>query len=202
MTSVAGEEKGKDGPQGPELEGAHEDGTRYSRSEWRGAVAPALVFVTLLILVLVAHYLLRDTGSEWHPLDDVDDSGSFDLPGRYEEELTAYGAYAYSINVTLDRSDRLTLSYRSNGPPDGIQVRLQHPLHPTDGIDGTGGAEVFSSSAGGNGSIDFFTREGGAYQVYFWHPGSAREPGPGDDPDIHVTATVTYDLQVIRGHRP
>jgi hypothetical protein len=108
----------------------------------------------------------------------------------------------YAINITLEKGDSVTLTYSSNGPPGGIQVRLQHPLHPTDGAAGAGGTEVYSSSSGGNGTVGLLVEESGAYQVYFWHPGSVEVPGPGDDPDAHITATVGFRLEIERGLRP
>ncbi|NIT79431.1 MAG: hypothetical protein GWO44_21705 [Thermoplasmata archaeon] len=81
-------------------------------------------------------------------------------------------------------------------------MRVQHPLHTSDGMGGAGGTPVYASSVGGNGSIDLFVLEPGAYQVYFWHPGAVQGPGPSDDPDDHTTAAVGYRLIVERGHRP
>ena len=175
---------------------------RYTREEWRAALAPAIVLVSVLVVVVVAWYLVRDTGPEDHLLEDVDDQGSFKLLGAWRENLTAYGPHVRAINLTLEEGDVLALTYSSHGPPDGIQVRLQHPLHPTDGAGGTGGTRVYGSSSGGNGTIDLFVSEPGAYQLYFWHPGSIQAPGEGDDPDDHTTASVGYTLSVIRAHRP
>jgi hypothetical protein len=176
--------------------------TPYTRGEWMDALVPAILVVAVLVLVLVVWYLAGDEGPIEQGLDDVDENGSFNLQGQWVEDLTAYGTQAASINLTLDEGDRLSLSYSAHGPPDGIQVRLQHPLHPSDGANGTGGTRVFASSVGGNGTIELFVQEGGAYQLYFWHPGSTKMPGPDDDPDDHTLAAVSYHLVVIRAHRP
>lgn len=175
---------------------------RYTKGEWRSALKPALVLLAVVVILVVAWYLVSDTIPEDQRLDDVDRDGSVNLLGHKRDNLTAYGSHVHAINLTLESGDDLQLSFTSNGPPEGIQVRLQHPLHPSDGSGGAGGTQVFAMSSGGNGTIGFFVEEGGAYQVYFWHPGSARGPGPDDDPDDHITAAVSYHLVVIRAHRP
>ena len=177
-------------------------GPAYTRSEWRGVLTPAIVLLVVVALVVIAWYLVRDTGPDEQRMDDVDVNGSFNLIGYWMQNLTAYGSHVHAINLTFEEGDILALTYSSHGPPGGIQVRLQHPLHPTDGSDGTGGTKVYASSIGGNGTIDLIIDEGGAYQLYFWHPGSNRSPGEGDDPDDHTTAAVGYHLVVTRAHRP
>lgn len=205
MTGQAPVEEGAPGSSGDDDVDAffRPDGDeRYRRREWRAALTPALVVLAVVALLVVAWYLVADTGPEAQLLDDVDAEGSFNLLGHWRDGLTAYGSHVHAINLTLESGDELVLSFSSNGPPEGIQVRLQHPLHPTDGTGGAGGTQVFASSTGGNGTIRFFVQEGGAYQVYFWHPGSARPPGAGDDPDDHTTAAVAHHLVVTRAHRP
>jgi hypothetical protein len=178
------------------------EGGGYSRGEWRGVLVPTAAVVAVLIISVVAWYLVTDPGPDVQRLEDIDEEGSFKLLGHCWGNSTAYGSHVHAINLTLEEGDTVTLSYTSNGPPDGIQVRLQHPLHPTDGQGGTGGSRVYSSSSGGNGTVGLFVEESGAYQLYFWHPGSILAPGPGDDPDAHITATVGYILEVTRGSRP
>jgi hypothetical protein len=160
------------------------------------------VLIVMVVIAIIAWYLVVGTGPDDHRLEDVDEEGSFKLLGRWRQNLTAYGTHSYAVNLTLEEGDVFTLSYSSHGPPEGIQVRLQHPLHPTDGVDGTGGTRVYASSVGGNGTVDLFVEEGGAYQVYFWHPGANRPPGQDDEPDDHITAAVFYHLIVTRAHRP
>jgi hypothetical protein len=179
-----------------------EEATSYPVPEVRGVLLPALVLLSIVILLLVADHLTDDGGSRLYPLEDVDTSGSFHLAGDYSTEPVAYGPSTHAINLTLNVGDRLVLTYSSFGPSGGIQVRLQHPLSSRDGVNGTGGTEVHSMAAGGNGTMDFLVREGGAYQVYFWHPGSARPPHPGEGADAHSVASVTYTLRVTRGNRP
>ena len=183
-------------------DGGSPDEVPYTRRESRGVLAPTLALVAVLALLVIAWHLVRDTGPEDALLGDVDESGSFKLRGHWRENLTAYGPHAHAINLTLEEGDLFILNYGSHGPPDGIQVRLQHPLHPSDGANGSGGTRVFASSAGGNGTLQLSVREAGAFQVYFWHPGSIRAPGEGDDADAHITASVSYDLSVRRAHRP
>jgi hypothetical protein len=199
---VAGDEETYEDPPGPDDVEKDGKGTRYSRSEWRSVVVPSAVFIALVILVLLVIYLTQDTGDDHQRLDDLDESDNFNLLGHWVPELHAYGPYSHPVNLTLEVGDQLVLTYTTFGPPGGIQVRLQHPLHPTDGVNGTGGTEVYSSAVGENGSIRFTAREGGAYQVYFWHPGSVVPPGPSDDPNAHITAAVSYHLQVTRALRP
>jgi hypothetical protein len=175
---------------------------RYTRDEWRGLLVPAAGVVAVLVISVVAWVLLSDPGPDVVRLDDVDERGSINLLGHWRENLTAYGPHAFAINLTLEEGDAVTLTYSSNGPPGGIQVRLQRPLHPSDGEGGTGGTTVHSSSSGVNGTVRLDVEEPGAYQVYIWHPGSARGPGPDDDPDDHTTAAVGYHLVVERGSRP
>jgi len=194
-------EAGNGTPDVDEVDWEEETTAPYTWGEWRGVIVPALVAVAVMVFAVSAWYVLRDTEGAQR-LDDLETSGSFNLEGYYRDPLTAYGPHARSINLTLEEGDVLELSYLVNGPPDGIQVRLQHPLHPDDGAGGTGGATVLASTVGRNGTLTFSTTEAGAYQVYFWHPGSARPPGAGDDPEIHMTAAVAYDLSVVRAHRP
>ncbi len=177
-------------------------GPAYTRSEWRAVLTPAIVLLGVVALVVIAWYLVRDTGPDEHRMDDVDVNGSFNLMGYWMQNLTAYGSHVHAINLTLEEGDLLAITYSSNGPPGGIQVRLQHPLHPKDGSGGIGGTRVYASSIGGNGTIDLIVDEDGAYQIYFWHPGSNRSPGEGDDPDDHTTAAIGYHLVVTRAHRP
>jgi hypothetical protein len=188
----------------PRPDDVEEDGkgTGYSRSEWRSVVIPSAVFIALVVLILLVIYLTQDTGDDHQRLDDVDVNENFNLLGHWVPELHAYGSHSHPINLTLEVGDQLILTYSTFGPPGGIQVRLQHPLHPTDGVNGTGGTEVYSSTVGENGSIRFTATEGGAYQVYFWHPGSVVPPGPDDDPNKHITAAVSYHLLVTRALRP
>jgi len=186
-----------DRPQVPD-----QDVSSYTRKEWKVVVTPALLLVVVIALIFGAWYMLRDTGPDQPLLKDIDEDGTFNLQGHWREDLTVYGTHARGINITLDKGDTLTLAYSSNGPPDGIHVRLQHPLNPTDGANATGGTMVYASSVGGNGTVDLFIDEPGAYQVYFLHPGSTRAPGPGDDPDDHTLAAVAYHLVVVRAHRP
>ena len=197
-----GTEEVTETPDADEVDWEDETTAPYTWGEWRGVIVPALVAVAVMVIAVSAWYVLRDTEPEAQRLNDLETSGSFNLLGYYREPLTAYGPHARSINLTLEEGDVLELSYLVNGPPDGIQVRLQHPLHPDDGADGTGGATVHASAVGRNGTLRFSTTEAGAYQVYFWHPGSARPPGAGDDPEVHMTAAVAYDLSVVRAHRP
>lgn len=176
--------------------------TPYTRSEWLDVTYPALVLLALVALAVLAWYMLHDTAPDGSGLEDLDETGSFNLLGHWRGEGAPYGTHSWALNLTLDEGDRLTLTYSSNGPPDGIQVRLQHPLHPTDGSNGTGGTMVHASSVGGNGTVELFVSEPGAYQVYFLHPGATKAPGAGDDPDDHTTAAVSYHLAVHRGRRP
>jgi hypothetical protein len=179
------------------------DGTEpYTRREWWTALAPAIVLLAFIVLLIFAWFMAWDTEPDEHLLGDMDDSGSFNLQGHWVEDPTPYGTHAFAINLTLEEGDALTLDYSAHGPPDGIQVRLQHPLHPKAGVEGTGGSLVYASSVGGNGTIEFFVQDAGAYQVYFWHPGSTKAAGQGDDPDDHTLAAVSYHLVVIRAHRP
>ncbi len=178
------------------------EGSAYSREEMTRVVVPSVLSLAMVLMVVTVWYLLMDQGPEEHLLPEVEEEGSFNLVGHWAEGVTAYGPHARSINLTLEEGDVLSLIYTVSGPPGGIHVRLQHPLHPSDGINGTGGTAVHASSVGGNGSIHFLVEQGGAYQVYFWHPGSAQEPGEGDAPDDHVTAAVSYRLTVNRAHRP
>jgi len=178
------------------------DQTPYSGTEWRAVATPALVLLVVVALAVVCWYMLRDTGPDTQPLEDMDVEGTFDLLGHWRKDLTVYGTHAGAINLTLAQGDTISLTYTSHGPPDGVKVRLQHPFHPTDGANGTGGTMVYASSVGGNGTIDLFVKEPGAYQVYFWHPGSTRALGEGDDPADHTTAAVSYHLVVVRAHRP
>ncbi len=177
-------------------------GTRYLRSEWRSVVVPSVVFIALVVLVLLVIYLTRDTGDHHQRLEDVNEDENFNLRGHWVPVLRAYGPHSHPINLTLDVGDQLVLTYTTFGPSGGIQVRLQHPLHPTDGVNGTGGTVVYASTVGETGSIRFTATEGGAYQVYFWHPGSVVPPGPDDDPDAHITAAVSSHLKVTRAMRP
>ena len=199
---MAGDEKTPEDPTRPDDTEEGGKGTRYSRSEWRSVVVPSVVFIALVVLVLLAIYLTRDTGDHHQRLGDVDESDNFNLLGHWVPELHAYGSHSHPINLSLEVGDQLVLTYTTFGPPGGIQVRLQHPLHPTDGVNGTGGTEVYSSAVGENGSIRFTATEGGAYQVYFWHPGSVVPPGPDDDPDAHIRAAVSSHLKVTRAMRP
>jgi hypothetical protein len=204
--SVEGPKVGNGAKGGPDESedgsGETHDGSIYTRWEWRGAVMPAVFLLVVVVVVVTGWYLLRDTGPDPNRLEDVDESGSFNLQGNWLEEPIAYGSHVHAINLTLERGDILDLSYSSNGPPGGIQVRLQHPLNPDDGTGGIGGTTVFSSTSGGNGTVHLFVELEGAYQLYFWHPGTARPPGDGDDPDDHLTAAVSYHLLVARANRP
>lgn len=163
---------------------------------------PSLALLAVLALFVSAHLLTLDDGEVHHPLRDVDETGTFNLAGNWVENLTAYGSHSHSINLTMDEGDHLILEFTSFGPAGGIQVRLQHPLHPTDGADGTGGTQVVASTVGENGTLEMTVREPGAYQVYFWNPGAARPPGPGGDPDAHSSAGGSYHLRVERSGRP
>lgn len=199
------EDLGEDGveasvPEGVEWE--DETAVPYTWEEWRAVVVPAILVLVLVAVVVLAWSMLRDTGPDVQRLDDIDDSGSFNLLGYYREPLTAYGPHARPVNLTLETGDELVLTFLVNGPPEGIQVRLQDPLHPSDGANSTGGARVHASVVGRDGTLRFTSTDGGAYQVYFWHPGAARPPGTGDDPEAHITAAVAYDLVVVRAHRP
>ncbi|UCC93013.1 MAG: hypothetical protein JSW25_10210 [Thermoplasmata archaeon] len=178
------------------------DDAPFTRTEWRNALVPAILLFVVMTVVALAWYLAWDTSPEEHRLSDIDETGTLNLLGQWMEDPTAYGYHAAAINLTLEKGDTITLDYSAHGPPDGIQVRLQHPLHPSDGINGTGGAMVYASSVGGNGTVQLFVTEAGAYQLYFWHPGTTRAPGPGDDPDDHTLAVVGYHLVVVRAHRP
>lgn len=184
---------------GPSVDPATDE--PYRIQEIRRTFIPGVVLVVLVIVVIVAWWSLRDTGEDLQPLDDIDASDNFNLLGYYVEDLVAYGPYAHAVNLTLARGDRLVLEYTSSGPPGGVQVRLQARQDPSDGVDGAGGAQVVASSVGERGKIELRVEEGGAFQLYFWHPGSARPPGPDDDPDGHVTAAVSYDLRVERAIR-
>ncbi len=195
------EESGAGTAPAVELEEEGPERAPYSRTEWRGAIVPAVVFIALVIALVVAWYLVRDTGPEDLLMEDLDEEGSFTLLGHWRENLTAYGSHVHAINLTLEEGDTLNLTYTSHGPPGGVQVRVQHPLNPADGTGGAGGTRVYASSVGGNGSIDLFVLEPGAYQVYFWHPGAVQEPGPSDDADDHTTAVIGYRLVVDRGRR-
>jgi hypothetical protein len=177
-------------------------GMAYSRDEWMRVVLPAVLLLAMLLMAATVWSLMKVPGPDEDLLADVDEAGSFNLVGHWTDGVTAYGPHARSVNLTLERGDDLSLVFSSNGPPDGIQVRLQHPLFPTDGANGTGGTRVYASAVGGNGSIHLLVEEEGAYQVYFWHPGSVRGPGEGDDPADHTTAAVSYHLVVARAHRP
>lgn len=199
---MAGDEETSEHPPRPDDLEEDEKETRYARHEWRSVVVPSVVFIALVVLVLLAIYLTRDTGDHHQRLGDVDESDNFNLLGHWVPELHAYGSHSHPINLSLEVGDQLVLTYTTFGPPGGIQVRLQHPLHPTDGVNGTGGTEVYSSAVGENGSIRFTATEGGAYQVYFWHPGSVVPPGPDDDPDAHIMVAVSYHLEVTRALRP
>jgi len=199
---VAGDEEVAEEPSRPDVMEDDAKGTRYLRSEWRSVIVPSVVFIALVVLVLFAIYLTRDTGDDHQRLEDVNENANFNLLGHWVPELHAYGSHSHPFNLTLDVGDVLVLTYTTFGPPSGIQVRLQHPLHPTDGINGTGGTEVYASTVGENGSIRFTATEGGAYQVYFWHPGSVVPPGPDDDPDVHITAAISSHLKVTRALRP
>jgi hypothetical protein len=174
----------------------------YTKGEWSSALIPVITFLTAVVLVVVSWYLVTDTGTEDPLLDDMDESGSFNLQGQWVEQPKAYGPHTKALNLTLEHGDTLTLTYSAHGPPGGIQVRVQHPLDPSDGVNGTGGARVFASSVGGNGTVDLFVENEGAYQVYFWHPGVTKAPGPDDDPDDHTLAAVGYRLVVNRANRP
>jgi hypothetical protein len=174
----------------------------YTRSEWLGVTYPALLLLGLVALAALGWYMLHDTAPDGSGLEDLEETGTFNLLGHWREDGTPYGTHTWALNLTLDEGDRLTLTYSSHGPPEGIQVRLQHPLHPTDGSNGTGGTKVHASSVGGNATIHLFVSEPGAYQVYFLHPGAYRAPGAGDDPDDHTTAAVSYHLTVHRGRMP
>ena len=178
------------------------DDSPYSRSEWWAVLIPALMLLAIVSLIVFTWYMLLDTGPDHQPLQDVDEEDTFNLLGHWRRDLTVYGTHVASVNLTLDKGDSLTMTFASHGPPEGIQVRLQHPLHPTDGMNGTGGTMVYATSVGGNGTIVLSIEEPGAYQLYFWHPGATKAPGPGDDPDDHTMAAVTYRLVVIRAHRP
>lgn len=178
------------------------DDNPYTGTEWRAVVTPALVVLVVIALAVFSWYALTDSGPDHRPSKDIDDEGTFNLLGHWREDLTVYGTHVGAINLSLDKGDTVTMTYSSHGPPKGIQVRLQHPLHPTDGTDGTGGTIVYASSVGGNGTVNLFIEEPGAYQVYFWHPGSTSAPGVDDDPNDHTTAAVAYHLVVVRAHRP
>lgn len=174
----------------------------YTRVEWTEVLFPAIIVLVLVIMFATAWYLLGDAEQEEHILEDVNEEGSFNLVGYWSDDPVPYGSQARAINLTLEVGDIVSLDYSAIGPPGGIHVRLQHPLHPQDGANGTGGTTVLASSVGGNGTIDLFVEEGGAYQIYFWHPGSSRPPGEVDDPSDHVTAAVAYRLTVTRANRP
>ncbi|MCJ2540963.1 MAG: hypothetical protein LN414_06830, partial [Candidatus Thermoplasmatota archaeon] len=77
-------------------------GQAYTRSEWRGVLTPAIVLLAVVALVVIAWYLVRDTGPDEHTMDDVDVNGSFNLIGYWMQNLTAYGSHVHAINHTLE----------------------------------------------------------------------------------------------------
>jgi hypothetical protein len=176
-----------------------EEAEVYTGTELRGAVLPAVVFLVVVAVVIVGLYFILGTGEGERPLEDIDMSGSITLDGAWRENLTAYGPHVVAINLTLAEGDEVELSFSSMGPPGGIQVRLQRPLHP----ESVGGSQVptdvVASAASGNGSLEHIVVDPGAYQVYFWHPGSARDPSDGG---YHFQASVSYHLVVHRAGRP
>ena len=150
-----------------------------------------------MVVAILAVHLMQER-EHWEPLDDVELSGSFRLQGAYDADPVPYGPHARAINITLRERDHLVLSFFTGGLESGIQVRVQSPLHP----DGGGAPEVLASSEGTDGTIDLIAKADGAFQMYFWHPGSARPPGTGDDDSLHYPVDVTYDLRIERAMRP
>jgi hypothetical protein len=172
-------------------------GDRYLGRELRAVAIPAVVVLALVIAVAVGWYVTRDTGEEMVPLKDIDSSGAVTLDGAYQPDLSSYGPHVLAINVTLAVGDELLLTFSATGPPDGVQARVQRPLHPGGGE--PGGGEVLASAVGTNGTIDYWAAAEGAFQIYFWHQGSVRE---GGEPEEHNPAYLSYELKVFRAHRP
>ena len=179
--------------------GDQEEAETYTRQELRGIIVPAAVFLVVVGVVIVGLHFILGSWEGHSSLDDVDISGSFTLEGAWRENLTAYGPHAMALNLTLDEGDQVMLTFSSMGPPGGIQVRLQRPLHTGDVGGGQVPTDVVASEAAGNGSLEHTVIEPGAYQVYFWHPGSARDPS---QTEAHLSATVSYHLVVTRAGRP
>ncbi len=174
-----------------------EEQAGYTLADLRTVAVPAAVLVTLVVVAILAVHLIRER-EHWEPLDDLELSGSFRLQGPYDADLAPYGPHSRAVNITLRERDHLVLSFFTGGLETGIQVRVQSPLHPVGG----GGPEVLASSEGTDGTIDLIANANGAFQVYFWHPGSARPPGDGDDEALHYPVDVTYDLRIERAMRP
>jgi hypothetical protein len=172
-----------------------EDDSRYSWSDARPLVVPIVVISSVVVVILVGLHFIQGPDDDVTRLEDVDMSGTFTLDGSAQNPFTHYGPHVWSHNLTLRKGDTIVLRYTSSGPPEGIHVRLQHPLLPQQAEP----VEVHASSAGANGSIDLVIGISGAYQVYIYHPGAARPP---EDPDAHQYATVVYDLEVTRANRP
>jgi hypothetical protein len=150
------------------------------------------------VVIVGLHFILGSW--EGHTSrEDVDTSGSFTLDGAWRENLTAYGPHVMALNLTLAEGDHVVLTFTSSGPPGGIQARLQRPLHPESFGGGQVPTDVVASEAAVNGSYEHTVVDPGAYQVYFFHPGSARDPS---DVDAHYHATVFYRLAVERAGRP
>jgi hypothetical protein len=163
----------------------------YTRAEIWSIVFPTLVVVSLVVTIIVGLVIIIGPDDQAHELEDLRTAGSFTLDGVALNGTPLYGPHVWAYNLTLADGDVLSLTYSSTGPPGGIQVRLQHPLHPSQ----VGPVEVHTSAVGANGSLEYTAATAGAYQVYFYHPGASRT---SDDGDAHQYASVTYTLVVDR----
>jgi hypothetical protein len=167
------------------------------REAWPYLAATVIVVVLAIAVILSAAWLRDVWGTTPRPLGDLTRSGTVELRTEDADPPNPYGPHAFALNVTLAAGDVVTVVVTSVGPIDGVEVFIQHPLHPTNASSMP--ATVWSMGAGSQVSLSLEATAPGAYQVYVIHPGAVRPPPLGVDPfDWNVPAQVTYSVMVVR----
>lgn len=170
----------------------------YSLKEAIPYIVATVVVLALSVVIILYAVWLRDVwGTSQGLPGDQTWTGSLELRAEYADPDLPYGRHAFALNVTLQAGDVVTVEVTSIGPVDGVEVFIQHPLHPTNASHAP--VEVWSMGAGPSVTLSLESTEPGVYQVYVLHPGAVRPPPPGVDPfDWHVPAQVTYSISVAR----